>query len=97
MGTLLSEKLQEQEKLDILEHEYNIPISNDFRRDVRNMSNLGEGIEERATERATKRTREKIILNMYKKGYTLDQIADVTEISVEMVETIIREKTLAMV
>ena len=93
IGTLLSEKLQEQEKLDILEHEYNIPVSKGLRKEVSNMSNLGEGIEERATQR----TREKIILNMYKKGYTLDQIADVMETSVELVEKIIRKKEPAMV
>ena len=40
------------------------------------MCNLSTGIEERATERATEKTSEKFILNMYKKGYTLDQIAD---------------------
>ncbi len=89
IGMLLSEKLQEQEKLDILEHEYNIPITNELRKDVSNMSNLGEGIEERTTE--------KFIMNMYKKGYTLDQIADVTETSVELVEKIIRKKEPAMV
>ena len=38
------------------------------------MCNLSTGIEEKATE--------KFILNMYKKGYTLDQIADVEETSV---------------
>ena len=73
IGALLSSELKEQEKLDIIEHEYNIPISQEFREDVRIMCNLSTGIEERATEK----TSEKFILNMYKKGYTLDQIADV--------------------
>ena len=79
IGALLSSELNEQEKLDIIEHEYNIPISQEFREDVRIMCNLSTGIEERATERATEKTSEKFILNMYKKGYTLDQIADVAE------------------
>ena len=55
IGALLSSELKEQEKLDIIEHEYNIPISQEFREDVRIMCNLSTGIEERATERATKR------------------------------------------
>ena len=92
IGALLSSELKEQEKLDIIEHEYNIPISQEFREDVRIMCNLSTGIEERATEK----TSEKFILNMYKKGYTLDQIADVAETDVDEVEAIIKKKEPAM-
>lgn len=95
IGALLSSELKEQEKLDIIEHEYNIPISQEFREDVRIMCNLSTGIEERATERATKKatekTSEKFILNMYKKGYTLDQIADVAETGVDEVEAMLKK------
>ena len=100
IGALLSSELKEQEKLDIIEHEYNIPINQEFREDVRIMCNLSTGIEERATERATKKatekTSEKFILNMYKKGYTLDQIADVAETGVDEVEAIIKKKESVM-
>ena len=96
IGALLSSELKEQEKLDIIEHEYNIPINQEFREDVRIMCNLSTGIEERATERATEKTSEKFILNMYKKGYTLDQIADVAETGVDEVEAIIKKKEAAM-
>ena len=92
IGALLSSELKEQEKLDIIEHEYNIPISQEFREDVRIMCNLSTGIEERATEK----TSEKFIMNMYKKGYTLDQIADVEETSVAAVEAVIKKKEPAM-
>ena len=95
IGALLSSELKEQEKLDIIENEYNIPISQEFREDVRIMCNLSTGIEERATERATKKatekTSEKFILNMYKKGYTLDQIADVAETGVDEVEAMLKK------
>lgn len=37
-----------------------------------------------------------ICMNMYKKGYTLDQIADVAETSVEVVEAIIKKNEPAM-
>lgn len=74
----------------------NIPINQEFREDVRIMCNLSTGIEERATERATEKTSEKFILNMYKKGYTLDQIADVAETGVDEVEAIIKKKEPAM-
>ena len=92
IGALLSSELKEHEKLDIIEHEYNIPISQEFREDVRIMCNLSTGIEERATEK----TSEKFILNMYKKGYTLDQIADVAETGVDEVEAIIKKREPAM-
>ena len=92
IGALLSTELREQEKLDIIEHEYNIPISNELREDVRIMCNLSTGIEVKATEK----TSEKFILNMYKKGYTLDQIADVAETSVAAVEAVIKKKEPAM-
>ena len=92
IGALLSSELKEQEKLDIIEHEYNIPISQEFREDVRIMCNLSTGIEEKATEK----TSEKFILNMYKKGYTLDQIADIAETSVAAVEAVIKKKEPAM-
>lgn len=92
IGALLSSELKEQEKLDIIEHEYNIPISQEFREDVRIMCNLSTGIEEKATEKIS----EKFILNMYKKGYTLDQIADVAETGVDEVEAIIKKKEPAM-
>ena len=92
IGALLSSELKEQEKLDIIEHEYNIPISQEFREDVRIMCNLSTGIEEKATEK----TSEKFILNMYKKGYTLDQIADVAETDVDEVEAIIKKKEPTM-
>ena len=97
IGALLSSELKKKKKLDIIEHEYNIPISQEFREDVRIMCNLSTGIEERATERATEKTSEKFILNMYKKGYTLDQIADVAETGVDEVEAIIKKKEPAMV
>ncbi len=100
IGTLLSSELKEREKLDILEHEYNIPVSRELKEETNVMCNLSEWIEEKATkiatQIATEQTKEQIMLNMYKKSYTLEQIADVTETSVEEVEAIIQKKVLAM-
>ena len=101
IGTLLSNNLKEKEKLDILMHEYNIPVNSELREDVNYMCNLGEGIAERAaaiateiateaaTQETTKRINQNIILRMYRKGYTLDQIAEIVEVSVEDVNEII--------
>ena len=59
LGALLSSELKEQEKLEILEYEYNIPINDEFREEVKIMCNLSLGIEERAAEKATKKKRRK--------------------------------------
>ena len=88
IGTLLSGELKEQEKLDIIEHEYNIPISQEFREDVSIMCNLSQGIEDKAIA--------KIVMNMYKIGYTANQIADAVGVSVDEVEAIIKKKEPAM-
>ena len=88
IGALLSSELKEQEKLDIIEHEYNIPISQEFREDVSIMCNLSQGIEDKAIA--------KVVMNMYKIGYTPNQIADAVGVSVDEVETIIKKKEPAM-
>ena len=88
MHSTISKSLTQSEKLNIIEKEYDIPLEEDLRKDVSVMCNLSTGIEEKATEK----TSEKFILNMYKKGYTLDQIADVAETSVEVVEAIVKKK-----
>lgn len=51
LGTLLSSELSENKKLDILESEYNIPVNNEFREEVRSMCNLSVGIEEKGIKK----------------------------------------------
>ena len=81
---LLSDKLETTQKYNILENEYDIVLNDDLRKDVNVMCTLGQGIEDR--------TNEKVVWNMYKKGYTLDEIAEVVEISVDEVEKVIKKK-----
>ena len=89
IGALLSDRLRENEKLDIIEKEYKIPLSNDLRREVDTMCNLGQGIEDRAIEG--------VVRNMSKIGYTSEQIAKAVEITVKEVEIIIKKNELVMV
>jgi len=60
------------------------------------MSNLSQGILERGKARgeAIGKAKEgaKFIFNMYEKGYTIEQIADVAEKSAEEVKAIIAQK-----
>ena len=100
LSTLLSMELSVNEKLSIMENEYNIPVDDRIREDVSAMCNLSQGILERgeaigkAKGEAIGKTKEgtKFIFNMYEKGYTLEQIADVAEKSVEEVKTVIAQK-----
>lgn len=84
LGALLSKNLTQNEKLSIIEKEYDIPLEEDLRRDVSVMCNLSQGIVDE--------TKAEIIMNMYKKGYTLEQIADVTEKSMSEVEKIVKKE-----
>ncbi len=52
------------------------------------MCNLSQGIREDAQA--------EIIMNMYKKDFTLEQIADVTEKSVEEIKAIIKKREPAL-
>ena len=89
IGALLSDRLKENEKLDIIEKEYKIPLSNDFRKEVDTMCNLGQGIEDRAIER--------VVINMRKIGYTSEQIAKAVEMTIKEVEIIIKKNEPVMV
>ena len=84
MGALLSKSLTQNEKLNIIEKEYDIPLEEDLRKDVSVMCNLSQGIVDD--------TKAEIIMNMYRKGYTLEQIADVTEKSISEIEEIIKKE-----
>lgn len=96
LGALLSAKLPVEEKLDILEMEYEIPMEEEEKEEVRVMCNLGEGIREKAEARGKAigeaRGEAKVILGMYRKGYSLEQIADVAEKSVEEVRGIVEKR-----
>lgn len=95
--TLLSNELNENQKFDILEKEYDIPVNTELREEVSVMCNLSLGIEERAEARAEKKNNEKVIVNMYKKGYTPEQISDIVELSEEEVNNIIKDKESVLV
>ena len=97
---LFSNELSENQKFDILEREYNIPVNTELREDVSVMCNLSLGIEERAEARgeargearAEKRNNEKVVKNMYNKRYTIEQISEIIELSEEEVKDIIEDK-----
>lgn len=93
LGALLSQELTVDERLNIIEKEYEIPIEKDFRKDVDEMCNLSDGIEEKGIMKGEAT----IILKLYNKGFTEEQIAEVTDKSLEEIKKIIEGKEPAFV
>lgn len=107
LGTLLSEKLKVDKKLDILEKEYDIPMEESIEEEVKTMCNLSEGIEERAMEAGRKEgieegrkaglesgKKEQLKQQVQKKllkGKDIDVIAEELEEEVAVIEKVIVE------
>ena len=88
LSTLLSMELTVDEKLGIIRTEYSIPVDDKLRKDMSAMCNLSQGIRENATDNAIAG----VIMNMHRKGYTLEQIAECVEKTIEEVEAVIRKR-----
>lgn len=87
LGALLSKKLTSDEKLDIIEREFDIPIEDSLRKDVSVMCNLSQGIRENATDNAIAN----VIMNMHENDFTIDQIALATKKNIEEIKAIIEK------
>ena len=77
--------------------EYDIPIEDNIRKDVGVMCNLSQGILERGRAEGEARGEARIITNMYKKGFTMEQIAGITDKAVEEVKAIIENSESVLV
>ena len=93
LGALLSQNLTINEKMEIIGNEYEIPMEKDFREGVSIMCNLSQKIKETGIEMGKR----EMIIKMYNKGYTIEQIADVAEMPEEQIEDIIRTERLISV
>ena len=92
LGALLSKELTIDEKLNIIGSEYDIPIEENFRKDVSVMCNLSQGIEEKGIAIGEAG----LIMKMYKNGFTAEQIASATDKDIEEVKAIIAGKEPAL-
>ena len=104
---MFSNELSQQQKMKIMEQEYHIPMEENFKEEVSIMCNLSQGIKEAGISEGREagiaegreagisegkqREIEKVILNMHKKGYSLYQIMDATELEAAELETIIEK------
>ena len=89
LGTLLSQNLEAKEKMRIVEEEYHIPMAQKFRKDLKIMCNLSQGVKEEGRQEgwqeAILETTNNVINSMHEKGYTVMEIADVLKMSSEEV------------
>jgi predicted transposase YdaD len=97
LAALFSEELSADEKLNIMETEYHIPLEDNTRKDVNIMCNLSQGVLEKGEARGKAEAEVQIILNMSKKGFTVEQIADATNKEIEEIEALIENREPAMV
>ena len=100
LGALLSRELTIDEKLDIIGNEYDIPLEENFRKDMSTMCNLSQGVKEEGIaigrreglEEGRREGHPELITKMYKNGLSIEQIASATDKTVEEVRAIIEGK-----
>jgi hypothetical protein len=93
LGALLSNSLSQSEKLNIIGNEYDIPLEDDYRKELGSMCNLSQGIVEDTERETTVR----FIMNMCESNFTVEQIALATRKSVEEVQKIIESNRAVLV
>ncbi len=107
LGTLFSKEISVEEKLKIIEAEYQIPIEKEIGKELEDMCNLSQIIREEATlegiEIGKKLGKEEgrivgktegiglLVLNMYKNSISPEQISQMTDLALERIERIIEE------
>ena len=91
LGALLSETLNEEEKLDILKNEYHIPMKKSIKEDVKIMCNLSEGIEERGIIKGKAELLKQQVQKKLVKGKGVEGIANQLEESVSAIENVLEE------
>ena len=104
LGALLSRELTVDEKLDIIGNEYDIPLEENFRKDMSTMCNLSQGVKEEGIAIGRREGLEEgrregyaegeagLIVTMYKNGLLPEQIASATDKTVEEIKAIIQGK-----
>ena len=92
LGALLSRELTVDEKLDIIGKEYDIPLEENFSKDMSTMCNLSQGVKEEGIAIGRAEGEAGLITKMYKNGLSIELIASATDKTIEEVKTIIEGK-----
>ncbi len=97
LHSLLVADIPAAEKKKIVREEYGIPMTKEFDKEVDDMCNISSLYlkrgEERGEARGSFNTNKKVVMNLFKKKHTLEDIAETVELSVEEVEKIIKENS----
>lgn len=94
LSALLSSGLEVEDKLNIIEKEYDILIEYDMREEVEQMCNLSQGIKEQAFKVGKESGYVEIICKMYQSGLPIEQIANITKMSIDKVEELLKSDLL---
>ena len=87
LGTLLSKQMEVNEKLDIMENEYHIPMDRMLGKEELNiMCNLGLGIREEQTRSMS--------IELYKAGVAIETIAQSAKVGIEKIQNWLIEAQL---
>ena len=90
LGALLSRELTVDEKLDLIGNEYDIPLEENFRKDMSTMCNLSQGVKEEGIAIGRREGYAEgeagLIMTMYKNGLLPEQIASATDKTVEEIK-----------
>lgn len=86
-------EIPQEERITILENEYDIPVEENFRKDVSVMCNLSQGIREDGIAEGVAESQKKVILKMHQKNYTIAEISDIVDLPEYEVQRIIEEQS----
>ena len=89
-------EIPQEERITILENEYDIPVEENFRKDVSVMCNLSQGIREDGIAEGVAESQKKVILKMHQKNYTIVEISDIVDLPEYEVQRIIEEQSVAV-
>lgn len=89
-------EIPQEERITILENEYDIPVEENFRKDVSVMCNLSQGIREDGIAEGVAESQKKVILKMHQKNYTIAEISDIVDLPEYEVQRIIEEQSVAV-
>ncbi len=92
LGTLFSDYIGSEEKIERLKVEYSFPLEDSFEEVVKNMCNLSYGIEEKAIEKG----KIELIESMLRKGYKPELISEMTDLPIGKVRKISEDMMLAV-
>ena len=84
LGVLFQNELSAREKKDILERDFNIPMTETFESEVDDMCNLSQGVAEEAMQKGLQQGRTHILIELVNDGvFTIEKAAEKARMSVE--------------